>query len=140
MVGQYWQPWADLISTLETGKPAFDQVFGTNVFDWRREHAEQGSLFDSYLAKEALAQADDIIAALDFSGVETVAEIGGGYGGLLAAILQAHPASQRPLVRAAARHRGAEVVLAGLKARPIASNSSVAICLPRSRSRPTSIC
>ena len=91
VVGQYWRPWSDLVSCLQSGKPSFEQVFGMNVRDWRRTHAEQGALFDSYVAKETLAQADSIVEALDVSGVKTVAEIGGGYGGLLAAILRAHP-------------------------------------------------
>jgi hypothetical protein len=91
VVSQYWWPWANLAATIKTGKPAFEQLFGTNVFDWRRDHAEHGGLFDSYLAKETFAQAPAIVAALDLSGVQTVADIGGGYGGLLAAILQARP-------------------------------------------------
>jgi SAM-dependent methyltransferase len=91
VVEQYWQPWAKLVASLETGKPAFEQVFGMTVLDWRRAHAEQGALFDSYVAKETLAQAGPIIEALDLRGAGTVADIGGGYGGLLAAILQAHP-------------------------------------------------
>ena len=91
VVAQYWWPWANLAATIETDKPAFEQVFGQNVADWRRDHAEAGGLFDSYLAKETLAQAPPIIAALGLSGARIVAEIGGGYGGLLAAILQAHP-------------------------------------------------
>ncbi len=91
VVEQYWRPWANLAATIETGKPAFEHVFGVNVSDWRRDHAEHGALFDSYLAAETLALAPDIIAALDLSGVRIVADIGGGYGGLLAALLQAHP-------------------------------------------------
>ncbi len=42
VVEQYWRPWADLVSCLKTGEPAFDQIFGMSVWDWRREHAEQG--------------------------------------------------------------------------------------------------
>jgi hypothetical protein len=91
VVAQYWQPWADLAATIATGRPAFEHVFGTNVSDWRRDHAEDGALFDSYLAQETFAQAPAIIAALDVSRVHTVADIGGGYGGLLAALLQAYP-------------------------------------------------
>jgi hypothetical protein len=91
VVEQYWQPWAKLVASLETGKPAFEHVFGMSVGDWRRAHTEHGALFDSYMAKETLAQAGPIIEGLDFSGVGAVAEIGGGYGWLLAAILQAHP-------------------------------------------------
>jgi AraC-like DNA-binding protein len=90
VVAQYWWPWANLAATIETGQPAFEHVFGTNVFDWRRDHAQAGGLFDSYLAKETLAQAAPIVAALDLSGVRIVADIGGGYGSLLAALLQAH--------------------------------------------------
>ena len=73
VVEQYWQPWANLLSTLKTGKPAFEQVFGMSVFDWRRDNAEQGALFDSYLAKETAGQLGSIIEELDFSGVENVA-------------------------------------------------------------------
>ncbi len=91
VVEQYWQPWANLVACLQTGKPAFEHVFGMSIGDWRRENAEHSALFDSYLAKETLAQAGPIIEALDFSGAGTVAEIGGGYSGLLAAILQTHP-------------------------------------------------
>jgi SAM-dependent methyltransferase len=90
VVEQYWAPWADLVSCLKTGKPAFEQVFGMTVRDWRRAHAEQGALFDSYVAKETVAQSGPIVEALDLAHVRTVVDIGGGYGGLLAAILQAH--------------------------------------------------
>lgn len=90
VVAQYWQPWANLAQTVETGKAAFEQVFGTNVSDWRRDHADHGALFDSYLAHEMLAQAPALVASLAMSDVRIVADIGGGYGGLLAAILQAH--------------------------------------------------
>ena len=91
VVGQYWWPWANFASSLKSGKPAFEQMFGARVSDWRAAHKQQGALFDAYLAKETLAQADPIVAALDLSGVKVVADIGGGYGGLLAALLNAHP-------------------------------------------------
>jgi hypothetical protein len=90
VVGQYWWPWANVVSNLKTGKPAFEQSFGMRVSDWRAKHAEQGALFDSYLAKETLAQAGPIVTALDLSGMKCLADIGGGYGGLLAALLNAH--------------------------------------------------
>jgi hypothetical protein len=73
VVGQYWQPWANLISTLETGTPAFDRVFGMSVSEWREANDAQGALFDSYLAKETTGQLASIIAAIDLSGVGTVA-------------------------------------------------------------------
>jgi hypothetical protein len=73
VVGQYWQPWANLIATLETGAPAFDRVFGMSVSAWREANAAQGALFDSYLAKETAGQLAALVAAIDLSGVGTVA-------------------------------------------------------------------
>jgi hypothetical protein len=73
VVGQYWQPWANLVSCLQTGQPAFDRVFGMSVSEWRETNAAQGALFDSYLAKETAGQLASIIAAIDLSGVGTVA-------------------------------------------------------------------
>jgi hypothetical protein len=89
-VGQYWRPWAELVHTLRTGEPAFQHVFGTDVVAWRREHGEQGALFNAYLAEENFATAGPIVEALDLSGVKTVADICGGHGGMLAALLAAH--------------------------------------------------
>ena len=91
VVEQYWQPWADLVSTLQTGAPAFDHVFGTDVWAWRNENFRGGDIFAAYLAGETFEGAGPIVEALDLSAVSNVADIGGGHGGLLAAILQAHP-------------------------------------------------
>jgi SAM-dependent methyltransferase len=91
VIGQYWWPWANFASSLKTGQPAFEQTFGMRVSDWRASHAEQGALFECYLAKETLAHAGPIVAALDLAGTKRFADIGGGYGGLLAALLGAHP-------------------------------------------------
>jgi hypothetical protein len=94
VVGQYWLPWAELLATLETGKPAFEHVFGMDVGAWRRQTQEDGATFNAYLAAETLANAAPVVEALDLSGAATVADIGGGHGGLLAAILKAHPRLQ----------------------------------------------
>ena len=94
VVEQYWQPWADLVSTLQTGAPAFDHVFGTDVWDWRNENFRGGDIFAAYLAGETFANAGPIVEALDLSGVDRIVDIGGGHGGLLAAILQTHPDMQ----------------------------------------------
>ena len=91
VVEQYWQPWANLIYCLQTGSPAFDHVFGMSVWEWRRLHHEHGARFDSWAAQDTLAHADAIVEALDLSTVHTVADIGGGGGGLIAAILRVYP-------------------------------------------------
>ncbi|HUW74479.1 MAG TPA: methyltransferase [Methyloceanibacter sp.] len=91
VVEQYWQPWANLAACIKSGAPAFEQVFGTSVAAWRRDHKEHGETFDAYLAHESFANAQPLLATLDLAGAETVADIGGGQGGLLGAILKANP-------------------------------------------------
>jgi len=91
VVEQYWRPWANVATSVKTGTPAFERVFGDTVGGWRRSHPEHGDIFDAYLAWQSFAQGAAILEALDLEGVETVADIGGGLGGLLAAILRAHP-------------------------------------------------
>jgi O-methyltransferase domain len=75
VVEQYWQPWANLVSTMQTGAPAFAQVFGASVFDWRRDHPEQDALFASYLAEATQAETAAILAALNVSENDKVVEI-----------------------------------------------------------------
>ncbi|MFO7477241.1 MAG: methyltransferase [Methyloceanibacter sp.] len=81
---QYWQPWSKLDATLQSGTPAFAEVFGANVFAWRRDHPEQGALFASYLAKQTQAEAEAIHAALDTREAGRVIEIAGADDAVLA--------------------------------------------------------
>jgi AraC-like DNA-binding protein len=111
VVEQYWRPWSELASTVATGISAFEHVFGTPVAEWRRRHAEQGALFDAYLAGETRGYAAEVAGALDLGRVATVAEIGGGYGGLLAALLAANRALRGILFEEPHRLEGARAFL-----------------------------
>jgi SAM-dependent methyltransferase len=91
VVEQYWLPWAQLLHTVRSGEPAFEHVFGTDVWAWRNENFKGGDAFAAYLAGETFGAATPIVAALDVTGVRTVADLGGGHGGLIAAILKAYP-------------------------------------------------
>ncbi len=86
VVGHYWRPWAELVSTLQTGTPAFDKVFGKSVAEWRRDNAAQGALFKSYLAKETQADTAAVLAALGVSASDRVVQLDGADAGLLADI------------------------------------------------------
>jgi len=111
VVEQYWQPWANFASCVKTGAPAFEQVHGAPVGAWRQSHPEQGAVFEAYLEGETFAQSAPIVAALDVTGVKTVAEIGGGHGALLAAVLLAHPELAGILMDVPHKLAGARVYL-----------------------------
>jgi hypothetical protein len=69
VVEQYWQPWADLLHS--NGEPAFEHVFGTDVWAWRNENFRDVDIFAAYLAGETFAQAGPIVEALDLPPTST---------------------------------------------------------------------
>src|SRR6266568_5786880 len=48
MMGEeHFTSWGHLLYSVQTGKPAFDHVFGKPVFDYLSEHSEQAKIFDA---------------------------------------------------------------------------------------------
>ncbi len=86
-----WRPWGQLMHSVVTGEPAFDQLFGTRFFDYLRQHPTAAARFDALMVEQTQPWARAILDAYDFSGIGTLVDVGGGYGALLAAILNAHP-------------------------------------------------
>jgi O-methyltransferase domain len=111
VVDQYWLPWLELVHCLQTGKPSFPNIYDMPISDWRHANPEQGALFQRYLAKEDLAQANSIMEAFDVFDARTLASIGGGYGGLLIPFLWGFPDLQGMLFDTAETVRAAQPLL-----------------------------
>ncbi|OOZ15825.1 hypothetical protein BOW35_03155 [Solemya velum gill symbiont] len=90
-VEQYWSSWTALSHSLVTGQTGFQHATGVDAWEYRRDHPEQGALFQDWLAKETRAIAADIIACLDISDVTTAVDIAAGGGTLAAAMLATNP-------------------------------------------------
>jgi hypothetical protein len=91
--GQRWQtePYAELEFTLRTGKPSFDHVNGAPFFDYIAAHPDAASVFDSAMMSVTQLHASAVLGAYDFGTFDVVADVGGGSGLLLSAILAANP-------------------------------------------------
>ena len=88
----HWNVYGQLMYSVKTGKPAWDKVFGEPVFDTLFEKdRELGEIFNRAMTSLSNLTIPAIIDAYDFSGANTIADIAGGYGHLLGAILQANP-------------------------------------------------
>lgn len=95
MRGEFqYQAWGELLYSIQTGKPAFDRVFGKPIFDYFSEHPETGKLFDQAMTGVHGRETEAMLEAYDFSGIRTLADIGGGNGSVIAAILRGYPAMQ----------------------------------------------
>jgi ubiquinone/menaquinone biosynthesis C-methylase UbiE len=103
-----WQSWGDLTHSLRTGAPAFDAVHGASFFDFLAQAPEAAEVFDRFIADGLYERPKAVLAAYDFSHSNVIADVGGGQGAMLAAILNANPDARgilfdRPQVIAGAR-------------------------------------
>ncbi|MGH3720770.1 MAG: methyltransferase [Pseudonocardiaceae bacterium] len=103
-------PWTGLYETVRTGESAFHRVHGTEPFDYFAEHPEDAAVFDAAMTSVSTSQVAGIITAYDFSRLRTVVDVGGGRGGLLAAILSVNPHLQGVLFDRPAVVAGAEII------------------------------
>ncbi|WP_329580381.1 acetylserotonin O-methyltransferase [Kitasatospora sp. NBC_01250] len=87
-----WQIWSRLDEAVRTGRSVFPEVYGTTLFTHlHEEEPELGALFDRAMAKSGEITAAAVAEALDLADCGTVADIGGGRGTLLRALLERWP-------------------------------------------------
>jgi hypothetical protein len=89
---EQYRAWSEIAYSIETGRKAFDKVFGKPIFDYLAEHHDKARVFDAAMVGIHGRESGAVLSAYDFSGIEVVADIGGGNGSQLIALLQAHPA------------------------------------------------
>src|SRR5262245_21866223 len=87
-----YRAWGELLYSVQTGKSAFEKVHGQPIFDYFSANPETGKLFDQAMAGVHGRETEAMLAAYDFTGIGTVADIGGGNGSVITAILKKLPA------------------------------------------------
>jgi SAM-dependent methyltransferase len=86
-----WTAWGETLHSVRTGEPAVDHIFGENLFDWYTKHLDESAIFDDAMTSLSMLESGAVTSGFDFSGISTLADVGGGRGYLLAAILKANP-------------------------------------------------
>lgn len=87
-----WNTWRELDYSVRTGRPAFDHVYGMDLWHYYRdENPQAGKVFN-----EAMSDVSSVVCTVvprfyDFSPFHTVVDVGGGGGALLIALLHAFP-------------------------------------------------
>jgi hypothetical protein len=87
----FWKPWGELLACVKTGETAFNRVFGMGRWEYLAAHPDAAETFNRMSASNTEGRATPIVEAYDFSAATTVIDLGGGRGGLMAAILTKHP-------------------------------------------------
>lgn len=86
-----WHTWEHLLHSVKTGENAFRTIHGMDIWAYRERHPEQNAIFNAAMTGSAHRVNGAIVTGYDFSRFTRIADIGGGQGSLLTAILTAHP-------------------------------------------------
>jgi len=102
--GLQYEAWGQLLHSVQTGQSAFEKLHRTPLFEYFSENPEQGKLFDAAMTGVHGRETAAMLDAYDFSGIGTLADIGGGNGSVITAVLTKYPAIfDMPAVVARAR-------------------------------------
>ena len=107
-----WAMWGELLHCIRTGEAGFPTVHGMSIWEFNSRHPEHNASFNAAMTGTSRPQAELLAGVYDFSGVDTLVDVGGGHGVLLAAILQANPAMRGTLLDQGHVTSGAKAVLA----------------------------
>jgi hypothetical protein len=89
--GWHMRPWHDIMYSVQTGRPSFDNVFGQPVFPYLNDHPEDARVFNNAMTSLSASVVEAIVAGYDFSNIERIVDVAGGHGRLISAILKANP-------------------------------------------------
>lgn len=85
-----WAAFTELAQPARTGRPALGWQAMMARF---AEHPDEAALFSQAMVDKSAAVVPAVVEAYDFSTFDTVADVGGGTGGLLSAILERNRAT-----------------------------------------------
>ena len=90
----FWPMVGDIEYSIRTGKPSANHVLDGGVWGYLSSDADASRIFDDAMTGKAHGQVAGVMASYDFSQVSTIADIGGGRGHLLNAILASTPSAK----------------------------------------------
>jgi SAM-dependent methyltransferase len=86
-----WRSWGELVAGVRSGEPPWELAHGVSWIEYYEQHPERAAGFNRAMAEHTRAAAPGILAEADLARFDTVMDVGGGDGTLLAEALSAHP-------------------------------------------------
>jgi hypothetical protein len=106
----HWRAYGHFGASVRTGESGMRPAHGSTYWEYLAEHPDTAATLNGMMSSASVLRAQALARTYDFAGVERLVDIGGGEGGLVCAVLQAHPhlsgvVFDLPGVIAAARER-----------------------------------
>jgi O-methyltransferase domain/Dimerisation domain len=91
--GQY-DSWGDFLTSVRTGKAAFNELYGRGPWEFFHSNSEIWAVFNQAMRAASALITPIVAASYNWRRFPVIADIGGGIGSQLVAILDAHPSSR----------------------------------------------
>lgn len=93
LIGSDWHSnvTCHLMDTVRTGGIAFDAAYGEPLFDHLQKNSGFSQVYNNAMTGQASEKIKQIIECYDFSQFDTLIDVGGGHGTMLAEILKSSP-------------------------------------------------
>lgn len=89
-----WAAAGELEHAARTGKAAIDKLVSGGMWAYLRDHPDEARIFDAAMTAKSNAEIAALIPAFDFTRYKIIADVGGGRGHILAAVLAVAPNAQ----------------------------------------------
>ena len=87
----HWEVWGKILYSVRTGKSAWAQIHGEQVFDYFAKNEEASRIFNRAMSSFSSLATKAVVEAYDFTGINTLIDIAGGEGRLLNGVLERYP-------------------------------------------------
>jgi hypothetical protein len=88
-----WETFEYFDHTVRTGRPAVEKALPEGVWAWLAERPEASAVFNGAMIGKSFGQVAGVLESFDFSRFSRIADVGGGRGHLLQAILDKYSAA-----------------------------------------------
>jgi hypothetical protein len=109
---QHREHWTSLVESVRTGKASVPSIRGMEFFEYLGEDPEFAGLFNHAMTSTSEMLEAALVAASDLNRFRIIADVGGGHGELLSAMLTAAPNARGMLIDLQEVVAGAPAVLA----------------------------
>ncbi len=91
MIGAMGAVPSHLVENIRTGKCAYNLTFGKPIFEDLAGKPELAAIFDAAMNSFHGGEANAVLDAYSYENIRVLADVGGGSGAVMAAMLQRYP-------------------------------------------------
>jgi O-methyltransferase/methyltransferase family protein len=107
-----WEDWGHLIDSVRTGEPVLEKLRGMGGYEFLAANPDFAQVFEGGMGTLSDLETVPVAEGYDYAKFDTLVDVFGGRGAVLAEILQRAPATRGVLFDQRAEHLGAAKLLA----------------------------